>query len=267
MRWSGWTSRWPGRSSRTSERRPRGLTGPHVRTSRPPWKSVDWPASPVACSAIIPRGFPCVVPSSAAPSCSPRPPRPPRPSPPAHPPPRCPRPPSPRPTKIWRRSRNAWTSCSATASATATFQVPAGVRLVIDYISADIGCAVGGSVLFDVATYLNGAEVESHPAGVSERRGAGPAGVLGELDHAHLRGREHHRHDRTAGSRHRLCRIDRRRVRALRADELSDPQRSHGSIIASHSSLSNSGRNRATISSGSGHIRASVIRPNCTPPP
>ena len=43
-----------------------------------------------------------------------------------------------------------------------TFTVPAGVRLVIDYISADIGCAVGGTVLFDVATYLNGAEVESH---------------------------------------------------------------------------------------------------------
>ena len=43
-----------------------------------------------------------------------------------------------------------------------TFTVPAGSRLVIDYISADIGCAVGGNVLFDVATYLNGAEVESH---------------------------------------------------------------------------------------------------------
>ena len=43
-----------------------------------------------------------------------------------------------------------------------TFTVPAGVRLVIDYISADIGYNVGGSVLFDVATYLNGAEVESH---------------------------------------------------------------------------------------------------------
>jgi hypothetical protein len=43
-----------------------------------------------------------------------------------------------------------------------SFQVPAGVRLVIDYISADIGCAVGGSVLFDVASYLNGNEVESH---------------------------------------------------------------------------------------------------------
>ena len=43
-----------------------------------------------------------------------------------------------------------------------TFVVPAGARLVIDYISADIGCAVGGTVLFDVATYLNGAEVESH---------------------------------------------------------------------------------------------------------
>ena len=43
-----------------------------------------------------------------------------------------------------------------------TFTVPAGVRLVIDYISADVGCAVNGSVLFDVATYLNGNEVESH---------------------------------------------------------------------------------------------------------
>ena len=43
-----------------------------------------------------------------------------------------------------------------------TFTVPAGVRLVIDYVSADIGCAVGGNVLFDVATYLNGAEVEAH---------------------------------------------------------------------------------------------------------
>ena len=43
-----------------------------------------------------------------------------------------------------------------------TFTVPAGVRLVIDYISADIGYTVNGNVLFDVATYLNGAEVESH---------------------------------------------------------------------------------------------------------
>jgi len=43
-----------------------------------------------------------------------------------------------------------------------TFTVPAGQRLVIDYISADIGVALGGNVLFDVATYLNGAEVESH---------------------------------------------------------------------------------------------------------
>jgi len=43
-----------------------------------------------------------------------------------------------------------------------TFTVPAGVRLVIDYISADIGYNVGGNVLFDVATSLNGAEVESH---------------------------------------------------------------------------------------------------------
>lgn len=43
-----------------------------------------------------------------------------------------------------------------------TFTVPAGVRLVIDYISADIGSNIGTNVLFDVATYLNGAEVESH---------------------------------------------------------------------------------------------------------
>ena len=43
-----------------------------------------------------------------------------------------------------------------------TFTVPAGVRLVIDYISADLACSPGGSMLFDVATYLNGAEVESH---------------------------------------------------------------------------------------------------------
>jgi hypothetical protein len=43
-----------------------------------------------------------------------------------------------------------------------TFTVPAGQLLVIDYVSADIGCAVGGSVLFDLATYLNGKEVESH---------------------------------------------------------------------------------------------------------
>jgi hypothetical protein len=43
-----------------------------------------------------------------------------------------------------------------------TFTVPAGVRLVIDYVSADIGSASGSSVLFDVATSLNGAQVESH---------------------------------------------------------------------------------------------------------
>ena len=43
-----------------------------------------------------------------------------------------------------------------------TFTVPAGVRLVIDYVSADLGVPVGGTVLFDVATTLNGAEVESH---------------------------------------------------------------------------------------------------------
>ena len=40
----------------------------------------------------------------------------------------------------------------------------------------------------------------------------------------------------------------------------------HGDISASSSSFSNSGAKRATIASGSGHILASVIRPNCTPP-
>ncbi len=40
--------------------------------------------------------------------------------------------------------------------------MPAGVRLVIDYISADVETLPIGSVLFDVATTLNGAEVESH---------------------------------------------------------------------------------------------------------
>ena len=49
-----------------------------------------------------------------------------------------------------------------------TFTVPAGRRLVIDYISADAGVAPGGNVLFDVATYLNGAEVESHPPMTSQ---------------------------------------------------------------------------------------------------
>jgi hypothetical protein len=44
----------------------------------------------------------------------------------------------------------------------ATFVVPAGQRLVIDYVSADVGVAVGGNVLFDVATISNGAEVEAH---------------------------------------------------------------------------------------------------------
>ena len=40
--------------------------------------------------------------------------------------------------------------------------MPAGERLVSDYISADLACDPGGSMLFDVATYLNGAEVEAH---------------------------------------------------------------------------------------------------------
>ena len=43
-----------------------------------------------------------------------------------------------------------------------TFIVPAGQLLVIDYISADAGVPPGGNILMDVATYLNGNEVESH---------------------------------------------------------------------------------------------------------
>ena len=49
-----------------------------------------------------------------------------------------------------------------------TFTVPAGMRLVIDYISADVGVAVGGNVLFDVATISNGAEVEAHLPAIAQ---------------------------------------------------------------------------------------------------
>jgi len=48
------------------------------------------------------------------------------------------------------------------SSGSGTISVPAGQRLVIDYISADAGLPVGGSILFDVATISGGAEVESH---------------------------------------------------------------------------------------------------------
>ncbi|WP_347987789.1 hypothetical protein [Methylomonas sp. AM2-LC] len=44
-----------------------------------------------------------------------------------------------------------------------TFSVPAGQRLVIDYISADAGISsTSKSVLFDVATIVGGHEVEAH---------------------------------------------------------------------------------------------------------
>jgi hypothetical protein len=43
-----------------------------------------------------------------------------------------------------------------------TFTVPAGKRLVITYISSDAGVKPGAKVLLDLATIVNGAEVESH---------------------------------------------------------------------------------------------------------
>jgi hypothetical protein len=44
-----------------------------------------------------------------------------------------------------------------------TIAVPAGERLVIDYVSADVESMPIGSVsLFDVATIDNGGEVEAH---------------------------------------------------------------------------------------------------------
>ena len=55
--------------------------------------------------------------------------------------------------------------------------------------------------------------------------------------------------------------------RALEGGHAVGQSAGHGAISASHSSFSNSGRKPATMASGSGHMRASVIRPNCTPPP
>jgi hypothetical protein len=51
--------------------------------------------------------------------------------------------------------------CSANRGV-GTLTVPAGQRLVVDYISADVAVDIGGTALFDVVSYLNGAEVESH---------------------------------------------------------------------------------------------------------
>ena len=52
---------------------------------------------------------------------------------------------------------------------TASFAVPAGKTLVIDYISSDAETGGGVVVFFGVQTFLNGGEVESHipmvPAG------------------------------------------------------------------------------------------------------
>ena len=47
-------------------------------------------------------------------------------------------------------------------SGSANFTVPAGKLLVITYMSCDIGANPGAHVLIDLATYLSGAEVESH---------------------------------------------------------------------------------------------------------
>jgi hypothetical protein len=43
-----------------------------------------------------------------------------------------------------------------------TIAVPAGQRLVIDYISANAGLPVGATILFDVSTISGGVEIESH---------------------------------------------------------------------------------------------------------
>jgi hypothetical protein len=44
-----------------------------------------------------------------------------------------------------------------------TIAVPAGMRLVVDYVSADVETLpIGSVVLFDVATINNGTEVEAH---------------------------------------------------------------------------------------------------------
>jgi hypothetical protein len=51
--------------------------------------------------------------------------------------------------------------CSA-GRGVGTLTVPAGQRLVVDYISADVAVDIGGTALFDVVSYLNGNEVESH---------------------------------------------------------------------------------------------------------
>jgi hypothetical protein len=53
-------------------------------------------------------------------------------------------------------------TCSGNYAAS-TFTVPASMRLVIDYVSADVETLPIGSVpLFDVATINNNAEVEAH---------------------------------------------------------------------------------------------------------
>ena len=53
-------------------------------------------------------------------------------------------------------------TCSGNYAAS-TITVPAGMRLVVDYVSADVEVLPIGSIpLFDVATVNNNAEVESH---------------------------------------------------------------------------------------------------------
>ena len=47
-------------------------------------------------------------------------------------------------------------------SASGTVVVPAGKRLVLTYVSTDVGVKVGASVLLDLATVNGGAEVEAH---------------------------------------------------------------------------------------------------------
>jgi hypothetical protein len=47
-------------------------------------------------------------------------------------------------------------------SGRATFVVPTGKTLVIDYVSSDADIPVGDSILFGVETFLQGNEVEAH---------------------------------------------------------------------------------------------------------
>jgi hypothetical protein len=50
----------------------------------------------------------------------------------------------------------------AKGTASQSFQVPPGARLVIDYVSADGSLTSSGSVLFDLVTVSHGQEMQAH---------------------------------------------------------------------------------------------------------